>query len=348
MLAACTVSKEVIEFRELPVPEPADGEALVRIHHVTLCGTDLHIWEDDYATDLPIIQGHEFAGVIEKLGGGADGKWAVGDRVAVSPMFYCGDCYACGIGRVNACRRMSVYGCYEDGSLVEAMAIPVGKLCRIPDTVPMEIAPLCEPMSIAMQAVNRGRPVPGEKAVVLGCGPIGLLATLYLAELGIDVVAVDTVPERAGFSRTFGAGDAWVIDPAVPFPSPAQEEALADLTAGSGPSLVIEATGMPGSLENALVMVAAAGRVVTVGISDKVAALSMRTLPVKEVDLIGSRNSLNLIGESLELLGRHPEQAAALITHRFPFGALAQAFDTMRDRTQMVGKVAIDMPGTSS
>ncbi len=96
--------------------------------------------------------------------------------------------------------------------------------------------------------------------------------TLDLAELGVDVVAVDTVPERAGFSRTFGAKDSWVVDPAAAFPSPAQAEALGDFTAGSGPSLVIEATGMPGSLDNALAMVATAGRVVTVGISDKVAA----------------------------------------------------------------------------
>ncbi len=74
----------------------------------------------------------------------------------------------------------------------------------------------------------------------------------------------------------------------------------------------------------------------------------MRTRSVKEVDLIGSRDSLNLIGESLELLGRHPERAAALITHRFPFEALAQAFDMMRNRTQMVGKIAVDMPGAVS
>lgn len=347
MIAARTVEKETIRFDELPNPEPVPGEALVRVLHVTLCGTDLHIWEDDYATELPIIQGHEFVARIEALAPGEQTDWKVGDRVAVSPMIYCGECYACRSGRYNACRNMSVYGCYEDGALVELMSVPLTKLHAIPGTVPTEIASLCEPTSIAMQAVRRGRPVRGEKALVLGCGPIGLLATLCLADLGVEVVAADTLPQRAGLAGAFGAVHALVVDASAPFPSPEQAALLATATDGQGPSLVIEATGMPDSLANALRVVAHAGRVVSVGISTRQAQVPMSVLPTKELDLLGSRNSLNLIDDSLELISRNVSAVASLITHRFPFDALESAFEKMRSRDEVIGKIAIDMPGAS-
>jgi L-gulonate 5-dehydrogenase len=344
MRVAVTVSKENIEYREREDPVVTAGHALVRIHSLTLCGTDLHIWEDDYATELPIIQGHEFVGIIEALASDAAvGAFSIGDRVAVSPMFYCGACYACRAGRVNACQHMSIYGCYEDGALVELMNIPLEKLYPIPETLPMELASLCEPMSIAMQAVNRGRPVAGEKALVLGSGPIGLLATLYLAELGVDVIAADTVAKRCEFARRFGATDTILIDPAADFPNREQAALISAWTNGEGPSLVLEATGQPASLNNAIDVVTTAGRVVLVGISDRTASLTMRIVPIKELDLLGSRNSKNLIAESLELINRHQDEAQALITHRFDFDNLTQAFEMMRSRTEMVGKIAIDM-----
>ncbi|MFJ4843184.1 zinc-binding dehydrogenase [Streptomyces sp. NPDC088746] len=348
MRAACTVSKETIRYEERPVPVPGPGQALLRIETVTLCGTDLHIWEDDYATELPMVQGHEFCGVIEELPDPHPGL-AVGDRVAVSPILACGSCHACSIGRDNACDRMSVYGCYDvEGALTELMAVPVTKLFPVPEALPAHLASLCEPASIAMQAVNRGRPVAGEKALVLGSGPIGLLCTLYLTSLGVEVVAADTVPARCALARGFGAVDTVLIDPAVPFPAPHQTELLTTWTGGHGPSLVFEATGAPASLNNALRTVATAGRVVAVGISDREVTFSMRTLPVKDIDLLGSRNSQELIGEAAELLARHPRQAEALITHRFPFDQVAEAFETMRSATGTVGKVAVDMPGAAA
>ncbi|MDR7300419.1 L-gulonate 5-dehydrogenase [Haloactinomyces albus] len=341
---ARTVAKETIEYHDVPMPVAGPGEALVRIESLTLCGTDLHIWEDDYATDLPIVQGHEFVGIVEQASGSQQAV-AVGDRVAVSPMTYCGRCYACSIGRVNACVRMSVYGCYEDGALAEYMAVPVTKLHRIPDGLDPRVAPLAEPASIAMQAVDRGRPRAAEKAFVFGCGPIGLLSTMYLTSLGVEVVAADTREHRCEFAGKFGAVDTMVIDPAVSFPDAAQHELLSHWTGAQGPSLVVEATGAPDSLTNALSVVATAGRVAAVGISDREVSLSMRTLPVKDIDLLGSRNSQDLIGESLALLSEHTAEADMLITHRFPFDRLGEAFEVMRSRTEPVGKVAIDMPG---
>jgi L-gulonate 5-dehydrogenase len=323
---ARTVRREHVVLEDVPDPVPGPGEAVVRVHTVTLCGTDLHIWEDDYATELPIVQGHEIAGVVESAPAGSG--FAPGDRVAVSPMRWCGECYACGIGRVNACARSSCLGCYEDGGLAERIAVPVTDLYGVPDGVPTGLAALAEPASIAMQAVLRGRPDEGGRALVLGCGPIGLLATLHLSSLGVDVVAADTVAARADFARRFGAVDA-VVPPQGALPA--------------GIPLVIEATGAPAALTAALEAVATAGRVVLVGISDRPATLSMRTLPIKDVDVLGSRHSMRRMGEALDLLARHPGAADALVTRRVPFDRVGEAFAHLRSGP--LGKIAVDLVG---
>lgn len=349
--AAVTTSRRTIEYRSIAAPVPAPGTAVIRMASVTLCGTDAHIWDDDYATELPIIQGHEAAGTIVALDpsdtgsdtGSRTGGWAVGDRVAISPMFYCGQCHACSIGRVNACRHMSVYGCYEDGSLVTEQAVPLEKLYRVPDGLELSLAPMSEPASIAMQAVNRGRAQAGEKVLVSGAGPIGLLATVYLKDLGCDVTVSDMNPSRLALATALGADRTFTVTPGD-FPTAAQRTELDQLTRGDGPSLVIDATGAPASVATGVDLVATAGRVVCVGISDAELRLTLRTLPVKEIDLLGSRNSQNLIGQALELLDRHQDSIGALLTHRFAFEDLDAAFETLVDPTAGVGKIAIDFP----
>jgi L-gulonate 5-dehydrogenase len=137
-----------------------------------------------------------------------------------------------------------------------------------------------------------------------------------------------------------------LVTPGAAFPDPDQESRLAALTDGYGPQLVIEATGVPSSLENAIRLVASAGRIVQVGISARQAAVSMKDIPFKELDLMGSRNSLNLIPDGLALLAKHAREAQALMTHRFAFEDLQQAFHLMQDRTEKVGKILIEMPAS--
>lgn len=352
MRVARTIAAETIEYAEVPVPSPEAGHAVVRVRCVTLCGTDLHIWEDDYATELPIVQGHEFAATVVALHPEDDGgPLALGDDVAVSPVTSCGRCYACSIDRPNACAHMSVYGCYDDdGALAEYLLVPLERAKRLPAGLPTDLAPLWEPLSIALQAVRRGRAAPDERVLVSGAGPIGLLALVCLRDTGCDVAVADTDLERLELAALLGASRTFPVAPE--FPSADQRRRLEEWTDREGPSLVIDATGAPASLATAVDLVAAAGRVVVVGISDREVALPMRSLPVKEIDLLGSRNSRHLMDEALDLLARHQGECRSLITHRFAFEELDAAFDTLRGRTHgtgehrdaRVGKVAIDMP----
>lgn len=344
--AAVTTSSRTIEYHDLPAPAAVPGTAVIRMHTVTLCGTDAHIWEDDYASELPIIQGHEAAGVIVDLHPEDGGTgFTVGDRVVICPMFSCGTCHACSVGRVNACREMSVYGCYEDGSLVTRQAVPLVNLHRLPDDLPLDIAPLAEPISIALQACQRGRPVAGEKVLVNGAGPIGVLAVRYLKDQGCEVAVTDMQESRLRLATTCGADRTMLVSGA--FPSREQDRELAEWTSGNGPSLIIDATGSPASLATAIDLVATAGRVVCVGISDRDLVFDMRKLVSKEIDLLGSRNSENLFPQAVDLLHTHQETLRQLVTHRFSFHHLDEAFATLADPTAGVGKIAIDFPGES-
>ncbi|MGB9034364.1 MAG: alcohol dehydrogenase catalytic domain-containing protein [Paeniglutamicibacter sp.] len=350
MLRAHTTKRRTIEFRDEDMPALRPGHALVRVQHVALCGTDLHIWDDDYPTDLPLVQGHEFVGIIEAIDFGTEAapgaeQLPVGAPVAVSPMVYCNECGPCKAGRYNVCQSISCLGCYEDGALAEVVSVPVGKLHVLPEGMPVRLAALGEPGSIAMQAVNRGTPVEGETALVLGCGPIGLLATLFLTERGVTVIASDLSESRLELARAFGAV-ATLKAGSGEFPNPEQQAELESWCPLSGPSLVIEATGVPVSFENAVRLAAPTARIVQVGISTATAALSMRDVHFKELDIRGSRNSLNLIPEALEVLNRHHDLAYKLITHSFDLKQLGQAFETMLDPGQNVGKIVIDMPAS--
>lgn len=350
MLAVRTVAAQTLEYIDVPRPVAGPGEALVRIDHVALCGTDLHIHEDDYASELPLIQGHELAGTVVEIGDGGEAPAArgpaVGDRVVVDPLIPCGTCTACRTGHGNVCSRLVVIGCYADGGLTEYLAVGANRLHRIPDGMSTDLGAVAEPASIALQAVARGRAAAGETVLVLGVGPIGLLATLALRDLGATVVAADTVPDRLELARGVGAHHTLLIDPAGPFPADELAVALGD-AAPDGPPLVIEATGVTASLTNALDVVAPAGRVVEVGISGRPTGFPLSALPFKEVDLLGSRNSQSRLPEALALIARHEDAVRGLITHRFGVRDLAEAFATMRDTSRRVGKILIDMPGAT-
>lgn len=345
MLRAHTVARRTVELKEEPEPVLETGHALIRVHHVALCGTDHAIWDDDYPSELPLVQGHEFVGVIETIDAQAS-ELTAGTPVAVSPMVYCGACGPCQAGRYNVCDTISCLGCYEDGALAELVSMPIEKLHPLPAAMPLRLATLGEPGSIAMQAVNRGTPVAGETALVLGCGPIGLLSILFLTERGINVIASDLDEHRMELARQFGA-TATITAGTDPFPNNDDADLLAEACPMGGPTLVIEATGVPVSLENAVRLAAPTARIVQVGISTGVAGLSMRHVPFKELDIRGSRNSLNLIPEALEVLNVRQDLANKLITHSFGLAQLDEAFETMGDPAAQVGKIVIDLPVTA-
>jgi L-gulonate 5-dehydrogenase len=279
--------------------------------------------------------------------GAARSALAAGTRVAIDPLNTCGECQACRRGRGNVCPQLTVLGCYGDGGFAEYVVVPQERLHPIPDSIPSDLAAVVEPISISLEAVTRGRATGDDVVLVLGAGPIGLLATLALHDLGATVVTADTLPNRLELAARFGADHTLLIDPSADFPAEQLAEYIGE-QAPDGPDLVIEATGVPSSLTNAIRAVAPAGRVVQVGISTRPTNFPLNLVPFKEVDILGSRNSQGLIPQALELIGRHQETVRSLLTHRFPVEDLDAAFATLSDPSQDVGKILIDMPTAAS
>ena len=330
---------EIVDVRSPGTPGP--GEVLVRPEAVGLCGSDFHYFLgdigtiDDPASLYPRIQGHEAAAIIEELGPDCPPHLTPGDRVAIWPVSACGRCYACRVGRGNACANISLTGVHVDGALQEQLVLPAAQVFPVGDQEP-ELAALIEPVSIAMRTVVRGRVAPGERVVVLGAGPIGQAVTLAALDRGASVLLVDTLQSRLDRGRTLGA-DLLHADPEASPVAAAREWSGED-----GPEVVVEATGVPALVRTAIELVAQAGRVLVVGLSSHDAAVRVGDLPLKEIDVLGvSCCGAGEFADAVDLVSRRRDVAAGLVTHEFPFEKAAEAIRYAMEHPAEVMKAVV-------
>ena len=177
---------EQIELLRLPEePTASEGEAIVRIQRIGICGTDLHAFKGNQPFfSYPRILGHELAGYVEELGAGVTGL-AIGDLVSVIPYMHCGHCIACRDGKTNCCTDMSVLGVHIDGGMRERVSIPISHLIKA-DGLTLDQAAMLEPLSIGAHAVRRSELRAGETALVIGAGPIGLGVMILAKQRGAE------------------------------------------------------------------------------------------------------------------------------------------------------------------
>lgn len=344
MRAAVTKSRGVMEVVDLPEPdEPGPGQVVVRPEVVGICGSDLHIFlgelggPDDADALFPRIQGHEAAGVIEAVGPDCPEHLRVGDRVSIWPVMACGSCYACRVGRGNACPNFALVGVHADGGLQERLLLPASQAFPVGD-LDAEAAALVEPVSIGVRACARAGIEAGEQVVVLGAGPIGQAACVAATARGARVLVLDPLESRLEHAGRLGAER---VDRSV---GEAAVEAARAWTNGEGPPVVIEATGVPGAVTSAVEMVASAGRVVVAGLSDRTFELPVTALPMKEVDLLGtSCCNASEFASAVELVRSRRDAVRDLITHELPLErapeAIAHAIAHPQDVMKFVVRV---------
>jgi L-gulonate 5-dehydrogenase len=296
---------------------PGPREVLVRPTAVGLCGSDFHYFLgdigtiDDPSTLYPRIQGHETAATILAVGHDCPAGLEAGLPVAVWPVSSCGHCYPCRQGRGNACASISLLGVHQDGSLQEQLLVPAAQVFPVGDQDPA-LAALVEPVSIAVRAAARGRVAKGERVVVLGAGPIGQALVLAVGDRGASALVVDTLPSRLEQAMRLGA-ETLHVSPGDDVVAAAREWA-----GGDGPEVVFEATGVPRLVQTSIELVAPAGRVVVVGLSGEDAPVRVGSLPLKEIDVLGTSCCAgDEFAAAVDLVGRHRDVAAALVTHEF-------------------------------
>lgn len=323
MKAMVTTAARTMRLTEVPLPGAAgDAEALVRIESVGLCGSDYGLYTGDYYHSCyPIVQGHEFSAIVEELPDAYQGDVCIGDRVAVEPLLPCGVCYACRKGSYNCCSELRILGVHVPGALEEKLLVPAACLFAVGDLA-ADLTTFVEPVSIALQGLNRVGFDDGEQVLVLGAGPIGQAVLLAVRDRGGRAMVTDVLPNRVAAARHNGAEVAIAGDDLTMV-----AETAAAWTDDEGPGLVVDATGIAEVVRTAVAAVASSGRVLLLGRSQRDVPLPLSTLINKELSLIASRNSARVFGEAVNVVRRRREEVERLITHTYRLEDVAGAID---------------------
>ncbi len=279
-----------IRIEDIPVPEPAPDEALLRVAGSSICATDIEEWQYGplwaqqgapnpiSGRQIPLVLGHEITGTVELPVGGL----AEGTRVVVNNVRTCGECFWCRRGAQATCPNMCVAGLSADGGLAEYMTWPASHLIPLPDSISSTEAPLLEPATVAVHAVRRSGVKVGDNVAVIGCGTVGLLAIQAYKASGARVIAVDVRDQSLKMAERLGADD--VLDSSR-FDA---VEALAELTSGIGPDIVTETAGAAETPRLAIQSTRPGGTTVLVGIYTAVPKFNFNDIVGPERTIIGS------------------------------------------------------------
>ena len=334
-----------LRYETVPDPVPEAGQAVVKVHACSICGSDLHAFHGKHPRlTFPRILGHEFAGEIVALGKGME-KFRVGQRVCCDIDFACGECGPCRDGRSNICEKLRTMGFDRDGAYAEYAAVPDFNLHLLPDSVSYDQASAVQVLGISYHAVaHRVRPAPGEKIAVIGAGPIGLGAALIAQLLGAEVTITDILDYRLAKARQLGIPNAVNMKQGDP-----RERALA-LTAGRGFDKVVECVGglQERTVSDAVAMVKRGGQITVVGtFPENRATIPIAYIKDREIDLNFSRGNFQAFAPCLELIGSGRINPDLYISHRFPLRRAEDALKLLEARDVEAHKIVLHPQDTA-
>jgi 2-desacetyl-2-hydroxyethyl bacteriochlorophyllide A dehydrogenase len=309
----------VIAMKNVPDPSPAGGEVVVRVRACGLCGTDLHIAAGEFPpTPYPIIPGHEFAGEIVARGTGVSPELTDGTLVAVDPSLYCGACPACRAGRGNLCARWGAIGDTVNGAFAEFVAVPATSVYPLAAHLDARHGALAEPISCAVHALDRLGPVTQCSAVIFGAGTMGLLLLQLLLNSGASsVTVVDRVPHRLDVAKELGARYT------------ATDGAL---LSGEHFDVSVDATGVPGAIEQACDVLGRGGRLLIFGVASQEAAVRLPPFRIynDELTILGSMAVLHSFQPAVSMLAAGAVNAAPLLGDAVPLERFDDALARVR------------------
>lgn len=306
-----------LTLAERPDPARGEGEVLVRIRHVGICGTDFHIFGGKHPfLEYPRVMGHELSGTVQEAPPGSALK--PGDPVYIVPYLSCGTCQACRIGLTNACCNIRVLGVHCDGGMAELVPVPEANVIPTGD-IPIEDAAMIEFLAIGAHGIRRGGVTARDRVLVTGAGPIGMSALLFAKARGANVTVMDTREDRLAFARDRLGADAILLADAN------AEENARRLTGSDWFDVVVDATGAAAPIERGFGFLAHGARYVLLSVVRDSLTFSDPEFHKREATLLASRNAQpEDFAEVVRQMqaGRIPTRA--LNTHR---GQLADAVD---------------------
>ena len=312
------------ETREMPERQLFETEVLVKVGACGVCGTDVHIYHGDKGSAEvrpPVVLGHELSGTIVETGAGVK-KQKCGDRVAIDPNQYCGECHYCKAGKKQLCENLYAIGVNRDGGFAEYCYVPEAQCFLLDNRVPLEHGAMAEPLACCIHGVDRAKIRLGDTVLVIGGGAIGLLMVQLAKQSGASAVILsEPVELRRKIGLEIGA-DA-VIDPF----REVLRERLIQITGQDGVDVVIECVGNLSATEQAF---AAAKRGTTILLFSVPKAgasysLSLEDVYQKELRIVGSLINPDTHQRAVDMINRGKIQLDPLITHRFPLDQVKEA-----------------------
>jgi (R,R)-butanediol dehydrogenase/meso-butanediol dehydrogenase/diacetyl reductase len=336
VLAARYLGNREIGIHDIEPELLLPGQVQIEVAHVGICGTDLHLLhgEMDDRVKPPAILGHEMSGVIAAAGDAVT-RWSVGDHVAVMPLDWDGTCPACRAGNQHICHHLNVKGVDSPGALQQLWNVNTDHLVALPRELRLDHAALVEPLAVAVHDVRRVELSAGDRAVVLGAGPIGALIAVVARRAGAEVVVVEIGDQRR---RSVAALGFQVLDPTVTD----QAAWVNEWTGGAGADAVFEVSGAASAVLGATDLVKVGGTIVIVAIHTQPRPIDLHRVFVRELQIRGARvYQRSDFERAVELLSTGVIPADAIITRIEPISATTQAFAALQSGLAM--KVLIDV-----
>jgi L-iditol 2-dehydrogenase len=282
MKQAVMVKAGEIEVHDVPAPAPSQGEVLLRVQRIGVCGSDIHVYHGKHPlTGYPVVQGHEFSALLEAVGQGVSGL-KPGTKVTSMPQIVCGECAPCRRGDYHICDKLKVQGFQAPGCAQELWVTSADMVIPLPDTFTFEQGALVEPTAVAVHAVARAGNLAGQRAVVLGAGPIGNLVAQTARCEGAQVLITDLSDYRLEVARQCGLENT----------SNAGQESLADASARvfgkDGFNVAFECVGVEATITAAVANIQKGGTLIIVGVFGEKPHIDLSTVQDRELNLHGT------------------------------------------------------------
>jgi L-iditol 2-dehydrogenase len=339
MLQAVLQTPEKVIFREIERPVPGPGQVLIKVERIGICGSDIHAYYGKHPyIKCPIVQGHEFSGLIAEVGERVEGL-APGDNVTVMPQLVCGQCYPCKHGNYHICNELKVIGCQAEGAAQEYFAVDAKLVVKLPENMSYEEGAMVEPVAVGAHAVGRLGNVEGLNVLVLGAGPIGNLTAQVAKGMGAKSVMITDVSDcRLQVAKDCG------IAYAVNTRSRDLPVALDKAFGPDRADAILECVGVQETIGQAIGAARKGSDIIIVGVFAEKPSVDIGLVQDKELRLIGTlmyREEDYRVAVDLIRTGR--VNLKPLMSKHFPFKEYPQAYKFIEQNRERTMKVFIDL-----
>jgi len=345
MNAAVLTEYKKVEWKSVDIPEISGNEVLIKVGYACICGSDQHVFLGEFhpRTVLPLIQGHEFAGVIVETGPDVK-NFKPGDRVAVDPIIWCGHCPACKRHHYPACSALKLVGIDLDGGFSEFMKVPESMLYRVTDKISDKHAALVEVLSIGFHACNRAKVCAGDRIVIWGAGKVGQsILQAVRTKTQNTVIMVDILDERLAIAKK-AYSDIHIVNAA----KINAVEKIKELTGGEGVDIAFEAVGhakdiagVVNPVRGCIQSIRGAGIICVLGLSSEPSPIVMKELIWKEGIIMTSRVSHGEFAETIENMNMGTLKPDAIVTDILHPSQTQKAFEMLEEEPQKHLKILL-------